>query len=153
MQTIKSPRTFRVGGLNPDPIRGIVGLSEGCLIKRDKTERGSDAISFTYYCFSVNSLSQSNSHQIPIGETTVAGNPCRKQPGPTPTRPNPVVRAVINTHQSTMTEILILVKRPSIDRTWQVAPYPIKDRAHAERILAWLKAQMNIEGKVIEIAP
>lgn len=41
--------------------------------------------------------------------------------------------------QSSKTEVLLLVKRIGIDNTWQVAPYPIKSVAGAERLAEWLK--------------
>ena len=43
-------------------------------------------------------------------------------------------------------ETILMIKRLPIpekdfkgDRTWQVAPYEITDKAHAERMLDWLK--------------
>lgn len=47
-------------------------------------------------------------------------------------------------------EVLLLVKRIGIDKTWQVAPYPIKTKAGAERLVEWLKQSLPpFEYKVI----
>jgi hypothetical protein len=37
-----------------------------------------------------------------------------------------------------MSEMLLLIKRIGIDKTWQVAPYPIETAAGADRLAAWL---------------
>ena len=43
-------------------------------------------------------------------------------------------------------ETILMIKRLPVtekefegDKTWQVAPYQITDKAHAERLLAWLQ--------------
>lgn len=47
-------------------------------------------------------------------------------------------------------EVLLLMKRTGIDKTWQVAPYPIKSKAGAERLAEWLKLSLPpFEYKVI----
>lgn len=48
-------------------------------------------------------------------------------------------------------EILLLVKRTGIDKTWQVAPYPIKTVESAQRLVAFLQKAWGIpfEHKVL----
>lgn len=48
-------------------------------------------------------------------------------------------------------ETLLLVKRTGLDKTWQVAPYPVKSREGAECLATWLKTVWSVpfEYKVI----
>ena len=41
-----------------------------------------------------------------------------------------------------MSEVLLLVKRIGIDKTWQVAPYEIKSEKAAERLVEWLRRSL-----------
>lgn len=43
-----------------------------------------------------------------------------------------------------MSETLLLIKRTGIDTTWQVAPYPIKDREHAQWLVGFLNRTWRV---------
>lgn len=43
-----------------------------------------------------------------------------------------------------MIEVVLMVKREGIDKTWQVAPYKVTDEANAERIVAFLRNAWSI---------
>jgi hypothetical protein len=52
------------------------------------------------------------------------------------------------------TEVLLLVKRVGIDKTWQVAPYPRMTRERTERLATWLTRVMSgcpIETRIVEV--
>ena len=38
-----------------------------------------------------------------------------------------------------MVEVILMVKRENIDKTWQPAPYRVTDEASAERIVKFLR--------------
>ena len=53
-------------------------------------------------------------------------------------------------------ETILMIKRLPIpekefkgDRTWQIAPYEIKDEVHAERLLVWLKGSVFKDMPII----
>lgn len=48
----------------------------------------------------------------------------------------------MNEPRSEEKEVLLLVKRIGIDKTWQVAPYKLTSAAGAERIAQWLKQSL-----------
>lgn len=51
-------------------------------------------------------------------------------------------------------EVLLLVKRVGIDKTWQVAPYPRMSRERTERLANWLKSALTgcpMETRVVEV--
>jgi len=43
-----------------------------------------------------------------------------------------------------MAEVVMLVKREGLDKTWQVAPYPVKDEAGALRLVEFLQKAWGI---------
>jgi hypothetical protein len=43
-----------------------------------------------------------------------------------------------------VSEMLLLVKRIGLDKTWRVAPYPIRSRDHAERLVEFLQSAWSI---------
>lgn len=51
---------------------------------------------------------------------------------------------------TTEKEVLLLIKRIGLDKTWQVAPYKIASLAAAEKLVKWLELSLPaFEYKVI----
>jgi hypothetical protein len=51
-------------------------------------------------------------------------------------------------------EVLLLVKRIGIDKTWQVAPYPAMSRERTERLADWLRRSLPgcpMETRIVEL--
>jgi hypothetical protein len=56
--------------------------------------------------------------------------------------------------QTAGAEVLLLVKRVGIDRTWTVAAYPQMTRERTERLATWLSRAMSgcqIETRIVEL--
>lgn len=43
-----------------------------------------------------------------------------------------------------MAEVVMMVKREGLDKTWQVAPYPVKDEAGALKLVEFLRKAWGI---------
>ena len=43
-----------------------------------------------------------------------------------------------------MVEVILMIKRENIDKTWQPAPYKVTDEASAERIVKFLRKAWSI---------
>lgn len=43
-----------------------------------------------------------------------------------------------------MAEVVMMVKREGLDKTWQVAPYPVTDEADARRLAGFLQKAWSI---------
>ena len=57
-------------------------------------------------------------------------------------------------HKSSEPEVLLLVKRVGIDKTWQVAPYPRMTRERTERLAEWLRRAMpalELDTRIVEV--
>lgn len=48
----------------------------------------------------------------------------------------------VDAPQSTETELVLLIKRNGIDKSWHQAPYQIKSKAGAEKLVAWLRQSL-----------
>lgn len=51
-------------------------------------------------------------------------------------------------------EVLLLVKRIGIDKTWQVAPYPRMTRERTKRLADWLQRALSgcpMEMRIVEV--